>query len=209
MLVQHPFAVVTPSVDGDVLTVLARAEAAYTPGDLARLLPDRSVEGIRKVLVRLTGQGVVDAEPVGRAVRYRLNREHLAAEPILALAHQRDTLLERMGAHLGAWRPRPPYAALFGSAARGDMRRDSDIDVFVVRPDGVDDAVWDERVADLSRAVTRWTGNDGRVLEMTDAEVRAGAESGDPVLASVRDEALTILGPPTWLRRALLAGAGT
>lgn len=207
MLVQHPFAVVTPTVDGDVLAVLAGADAAYTPGDVARLVPNRSVEGIRKVLVRLAAHGVVDAEPVGRAVRYRLNREHLAAEPIIALARQRDALLERIGTHLDAWRPRPPYAALFGSAARGDMRPESDIDVFLVRPEGVDDALWDERVAGLARAVTRWTGNDGRVLEMTDAEVRAGAASGDPVLASVRDEALTVLGQPTWLRRALLAGA--
>jgi DNA-binding transcriptional ArsR family regulator len=206
VLVQRPFSVITPTLDGDVLAVLARAGAAFTPGDVARLVPDRSVEGIRKVLVRLTDHGVVDAEQVGRAVQYRLNREHLAAEPIMALARQRHTLLDRLATRLGGWRPRPPYAALFGSAARGDMRPDSDIDLFVVRPDATLDDDWEKQVTELSGAVTRWTGNDGRVLEMTEAEVRAAAAAGDPVLATVRDEGLTVLGPATWLRRALRAG---
>jgi len=59
---RHPFAVVTPTLDGDVLTRLAQAEAAFTPGQLQRILPGRSTEGIRKTLQRLTVQGVVDAE---------------------------------------------------------------------------------------------------------------------------------------------------
>jgi hypothetical protein len=34
----HPLATVTPTVDGDVLAVLAQNEATFTPGQLRRLL---------------------------------------------------------------------------------------------------------------------------------------------------------------------------
>ena len=204
MLVQHPLEVVTPTVDGDVLAVLAQAEAGFTPGDLARLIPQHSIEGIRKVLHRLAAQGIVDGQQVGRAVQYRLNRDHLAAAPILALARQRQTLLERLTALLAGWSPRPVYAALFGSAARGDMRVDSDIDLFLVRADGpLDEDRWEEQSGVLATFVTRWTGNDARVLEMTESEVRAGAASGDPVLRSILDDGIQVCGPASWLRRAV------
>ncbi|HYQ74974.1 nucleotidyltransferase domain-containing protein [Cellulomonas sp.] len=209
MLLQHPFGVITPTVDGDVLAVLAGAEAAFTTGDVARLVPDRSIEGIRRALTRLVGHGVVDAEQVGRTVRYRLNREHLAADAVVAVARQRSTLLTRVRERLAAWRPRPVHAALFGSAARGDMHLGSDVDLFLVRPDDAPADRWEDQVDALSRDVTRWTGNDTRVLAMTESEVRAGAASGDPVLASVRDDGLPLIGPEGWLRRALREGAAS
>src|SRR5665647_3393448 len=87
MQAQHPLAVVTPTLDGDVLTILALVEAPFTTGQLNRLLPDRSHDGIRKVMQRLVAQGVVDAERVGYASNYRLNREHLSAKPLSAPAN--------------------------------------------------------------------------------------------------------------------------
>jgi hypothetical protein len=207
VLLQHPFAVITPTVDGDVLAVLAGAEAAFTTGDVARVVPARSVEGIRRALTRLVSHGIVDAEQVGRTVRYRLNREHLAAGAVIAVARQRSILLTRLGERLAAWRPRPVHAALFGSAARGDMRLDSDVDLFLVRPDDAPDDRWEEQVDALSKDVTRWTGNDTRVLAMTESEVRAGAASRDPVLVSVRDEGVALVAPEGWLRGVLREGA--
>jgi arsenite-transporting ATPase len=64
------------------------------------------------------------------------------------------------------------YAALFGSAARGDMRPDSDIDIFLVRPTGSQLEAWERASSAFADRVTRWTGNDARVLEMTQAEVQ-------------------------------------
>jgi len=59
-------------------------------------------------------------------------------------------------------------------------------------------------VDELSREVTRWTGNDTRVLSMTEVEVSAGAMTRDPILQSLLDDALTISGEPIWLRRAVV-----
>jgi len=124
MELNHPLATVTPTLDGDVLAVLAQQEAAFTTGQLHRVLNRYSEEGIRKVLLRLTRQGVVHSERVGNAYSYRLNREHLAAGPILELARLAHTLLQRIEHRLESWAFPPTYAAVFGSAARGTMTED-------------------------------------------------------------------------------------
>jgi hypothetical protein len=56
-------------VDGDVLAVLALNEATFTPGQLRRLLGRYSEAGVRKVLMRLTEQGVVHGDRVGWAIQ--------------------------------------------------------------------------------------------------------------------------------------------
>ncbi len=73
---QHPLAVVTPTLDGDVLGVLALADEAFTTGQLHRTLARFSEDGIRKALARLRKQGIVVSEPAGKAYLYRFNRDH-------------------------------------------------------------------------------------------------------------------------------------
>jgi predicted nucleotidyltransferase len=202
MQTQHPLAVVTPTLDGDVLAVLAAADASYTVGSVQKVLGSRSYEGIHKVLTRLSIQGTVTSQRVGSVTSYRLNREHLAAPHIIALANLRAALMDRVRTHVEAWPTPPVWAALFGSAACGQMRPESDLDLFLVDP-AVDPERWETLVDQLAREATRWTGNDTRVLSMTEAEVRAGAMTRDPILQSLLDDALTISGEPMWLRRAV------
>lgn len=202
MDLQHPFSVVTPTVDGDVLRVLAGADAAFTGREVHRLIGRYSEAGVRNVLGRLVDQGVVLLERVGAAYTYRLNRDHLAAPHIIGLAGLRAELLSRLRTRLAEWDPAPVYAALFGSAARGDMRPDSDIDVFIVRPDDVDpdDEPWSSQVGELISDATRWTGNDTRPLESGDTETRRAIRRGEPVLQAIRTEGIHLVGPSDYLR---------
>lgn len=202
MQTQHPLAVVTPTLDGDVLAVLAAADAPFTVGSVQKLLGGRSHEGIRKVLTRLSIQGTVTSQQVGSVMSYRLNREHLAAQHIIALTNLRTTLMGRVRTHVEGWPTPPVWAALFGSAARGQMRPESDIDLFLVDP-AVDAERWEALIDQLAREATKWTGNDTRVLSMTETEVGIAAMKRDPILQSLLDDALTISGEPTWLRRAV------
>lgn len=207
MQLQRPLAVVTSTIDGDVLSLLAGAAGSFTTGQLHRLVPRRSVDGIRLALSRLADQGIVDAEQVGRAVRYSLNRAHLAAPAIMLLADQRAELLRRIGEDLSNWSDPPVYAAIFGSASRGDMRPDSDIDLFLVRPDRADDARWEEAVEHLAQRITRWTGNDAQPLVMSVDEVTRGAGS-ERVLHDIARDGLGVgvHGPSSWLRRQMKLG---
>jgi hypothetical protein len=204
----HPLRVVTASLDGDLLAVLSGADAAFTGRQLARMVAASS-EGARMALTRLVEQGVVHRQPAGAAQMFRLNRDHLAAGPILALASLREQFLDRVRAELAAWAPGPAYAALFGSSARGDERPDSDIDVFLLRPTGVDgsDAGWRAQAARLEADMTRWTGNDARILEFSADDLARHRRPGrdpdvvdDSVVDDVLRDGIPLAGDPGLLR---------
>ena len=204
MELNRPLATITPTLDGDVLAVLAQHDATFTTGQLHRVLNRYSEEGIRKVLLRLTRQGVVHSQRVGNAYSYRLNRQHLAADPIIQLARLPRTLLQRLEDRLNSWAIPPTYAAVFGSAARGTMTEDSDLDLLLVRADDTPIHIWDEQVADLVADVSRWTGNDTRPLEYTVSELTTARD--EFVLRDVLEDGLTVAGRRAWLSRQLRAG---
>ncbi len=210
MQLNRPFATVTPTLDGDVLAVLASAEVTFTISQIQRILITASGEGIRKVLNRLTAQGVVLHDQVGRTNTYRLNTEHLAAEPIMTLARLASTFLNRLEEHLDGWGKTLRYAAVFGSAATGRMKLDSDIDLILVRASGSSqdgDDGWEQRVTELARLVTAWTGNDGRIVEYAEEEFRAAAAAGEPLLRDVAKQGLTVAGTRAWLNAQLRGAA--
>jgi predicted transcriptional regulator len=201
MELSRPLSTVTPTLDGDVLAVLARHDATFTTGQLHRVLTQHSEEGIRRVLQRLTKQGVVQSDRVGNAFTYRLNLDHLAAEHIIGLARLQETLLNRLEDRLASWEVPPIYAAVFGSAARGSMTVDSDLDLLLVRPDDAPADLWDGQVDLLVSDITRWVGTDARSLQFTTGELAARRD--EPVLHSVLSEGLTVAGTRAWLHKQL------
>lgn len=206
MQLNKPFAAVTPTLDGDVLAVLASADAAFTIGQVHRMLATASAEGIRKVLNRLAVQGVVLHDKVGRTNTYRFNTEHLAAEPIMALARLHSEFLKRLEEHLQGWGGALAYAAVFGSAATGQMRIDSDIDLLLVRASDSgsgDSDLWDSRVTEVARCITAWTGNDGRIVEYGADDFRAAAAAGEPLLRDIAKQGLTVAGRRSWFTAQL------
>ncbi|WP_263092273.1 nucleotidyltransferase domain-containing protein [Curtobacterium sp. RIT-PI-V] len=196
MQLQSPFATVTTSVDGDVLAVLARAPGPMTIADICSLVPDRSYAGVRNSADRLVEQGVVDGHRTGRTKSFSLNREHLAADAITALADLRRAFLERLRS---GCRPIPlVYAALFGSGARGEMRPDSDLDVcFIVERGRRAEA--EDQIHAVCRAAGRWTGNAVRPVLFDEDEI----DGIDPLLASVAGDGIPIAGDGRWLSRKL------
>lgn len=209
MQLNRPFATVTPTLDGDVLGVLAGSEVTFTVSQISRILTTASGEGIRKVLNRLTAQGVVIRDHVGATHTYRLNTQHLAAEPILALSRLISKLLTLVERRLDSWSEPAVYAAVFGSAATGQMTLGSDIDIFIVRGDrvlsdgaGAADA-WEEQLHDLARSVTAWTGNDTRIIDYTADGFRRAAAAGEPLLREVAKQGLTVAGSRSWLVKQL------
>ncbi len=198
---KRPLAVVTPTLDGDVLAVLSQSDATFTTGQLHRMLPQVSEDGIRKALRRLCAQGIVLSEKAGNAYLYRFNRDHLAAGPILELARQRATLLSRIEERLKTWRFPPMYAAVFGSMAEGTAGVGSDVDLLLVRPDDSPDDEWDAQVADLTVNISKWTGNDARPIEFSVGDLSARRE--ERLFAEVLAKGLTVCGQRAWLQRRI------
>jgi DNA-binding transcriptional ArsR family regulator len=200
MQIQRPFAVVTPTVDGDVLAVLARHDSPLTASDIHRAIGARSIEGVRLVLNRLGGQGLVTVGRVGRTATYALNRDHLAAPAVLELASLRAELVDRLRSCIASWIVQPVVAALFGSFARGDSCLESDVDLFLVhsRLDDDHEPLWSDQIARLADAVGRWTGNAAQILQYEAEEIDAGDRGIDEVVVAIARERVLLAGPEAW-----------
>lgn len=171
MRLSHPFELITPTVDGDILAVLARAEGPFSGRQIHRLAGRRSEPGIRKGLDRLVEQGIVLRRRVGNTNLHSLNQEHLAAEAIVAVARLRDTAFAYMSSQLEAWSTPPVLATVFGSTARREEDVDSDIDVLLIRPRNVEPETWHRSVSKFASAVAVAIGNDVRLLDLTCEEL--------------------------------------
>ncbi len=204
MELEHPLAVVTAGVDGEVLYSLASTTSGLTVPQLVAVIVSRSPAGIRRSLERLTTQGIVTRQVVGRTQLFSLNREHLAAGAIRDLAGLRSRFLERLRTTVAAWPEPPVFGAIYGSAARGEMHADSDIDLLLVRPPGVGDDQWTSRLAQLTSQVTQWTGNDARIVDMDESEAAARRDS--EFLRNIVRDAVVFAGREDWLERAGRAG---
>jgi len=198
MNVARPYSAVSPSLDGDVLVALSRTTRPLTGRRVAAMLAYGSPDGVQKALDRLVDQGIVRREPAGRALMHTLNRDHLAAPAVEALATMRSDLLRRLRTALSSWSPPAVHASLFGSTARGDGDVDSDIDIFVVRPDPVDeeDPRWREQRERLAADVLTWTGNHAALVESSEGQLSEMARSGAPILDALRRDAISLGGTP-------------
>lgn len=127
-----PTSAVTATLDGPVLAVLASSGKPLTAGEVTAQMPRGSEVGVRRSLARLVEQGIVQATEMGRNRVHELNRDHIAAPVAMLLAGLRLELWKRLRAKLSAWKPRPIYACVFGSAARADGDSWSDIDLLLV-----------------------------------------------------------------------------
>lgn len=204
MLLQRPFEAVTPTLDGPVLQVLAGADTWFSVSRVTALVGDASVAGVRKALNRLTSQGLVRRHEDGVAYLYELNREHLLAGPVLEIARARDRLRERVIEHASRWDDPPRLLALFGSAARGHMHADSDLDVLAVADDP--DDRWLDDLGSLCGAMASWTGNDARPLILTPHELTMGT---DAVVREIGRDALVLFGDANLLHHVRSLAVGT
>ena len=94
-----PTRALTPTLDGPVLAVLARAGRPLTVGEIAQQAVRGSEIGIRRSVARLVEQGLVTATQMGRNLVHELNRDHVAARAALALADLRLELGNGYGSH--------------------------------------------------------------------------------------------------------------
>ena len=160
---------------------------------------------MRRAAERLVAQGIVSRRVAGRSRLYSLNRQHLAARPIQELANLREQLIGKLRQLLPTWKPKPVAAAMFGSVARGAASEVSDLDLLIVRRDDVDPdlGAWRDAIDALARDVTAWTGNDTRILEVSEREALS-ADAERVVVDAVRD-GINLLGAQGLRRRMTMS----
>ena len=82
----------------------------------------------------------------------------------------------------GAW--------LFGSAARGDGDRDSDIDLVASR--SVDNDQWAGQASGLISQGRTWTGNPVQLVEHTRRSFTALVGAGNPLVTAIRADGIAL-----------------
>lgn len=193
----RPYTALSPTLEGDVLAVLVKTTRGLTGREVARLVRRGSQRGVLAALERLVNHGLVAREEAGPSFQYTLNREHLAAPAVEALAGMRAALWARLRSLVAAWSPAATHASVFGSAARAEGDTTSDIDILIVRPEGLDpeDPRWRTQIADLAEQVRLWTGNHAGISEVGAGDLSRLTQQQPALAENLRADAVTLLGP--------------
>jgi len=185
---------VTSPVRGALLQALARLEQPVTRRQLA-VAADVAPGNASAVIGELIRVGLVHETVAGRASMVMLNRSHLAAGPVIALAGLRGELIRRLRERLSGW-PDVLGAWLFGSVARGAADGDSDIDLLIVADD-LESPDLHERLALLEADVRSWTGNDLQLVEHAASSWRKLVRSKNPLVEQIRLDGIALAGDAT------------
>ncbi|MCP3936691.1 MAG: helix-turn-helix domain-containing protein [Actinomycetia bacterium] len=191
----HPVEAVIPGTQGRVLAVLAEATAELNLRTVARLA-DVSPAQASRVLPGLVQLGLVERREVPPSSLFRLSCQNVAAQVVVELARSRDMALQRIGSAAGDLPVPPASVIVFGSFARREADRHSDIDAVMVRPDGIDadDDAWTSGVQQWREAVRAITGNPVEVIETDRAEVAEKLRSTRTLWRDVARDGVVVQG---------------
>jgi DNA-binding transcriptional ArsR family regulator len=196
MDVGRPAAFILPPGTEAVLRVLAGVDGSLGVREVARLA-GVSANRASQVLADLAEHGLVLVEERGAGRLCRLNRLHLAAEPLLAFVNLRGALMELLRSEIESWPRRPLHVSLFGSAARGDGGTASDLDLLTIRPEdrsGPEDEEWEQQLFDSGERIMAATGNRAAWLVTTPPGLRRAVKASEPVVAEWRRDGIHLAG---------------
>jgi predicted nucleotidyltransferase len=187
----EPFGGVIPGARGAVLATLLRTGEPLTGRQIYGLVSDDySLWSVQEALKALSQIGLVDTQTVGRAGVHVINEGHSSVAPLRELA---DPILALASAIGDAIDSDVQAVILFGSIARGEATRESDIDLAVISS-----PTWDKRI-ELQDTVREWLGNNCDVLVFTEAEFSRLAATGEPVVSDIVRDGVALVGSkPRW-----------
>jgi predicted nucleotidyltransferase len=191
----RPVEAVIPGAQGRILAVLAETSAELNLRTIARL-SRVSVAQASRVLPTLVSLGIVERREAPPSALFRFVPENVASRAVMALAEARHVVLDELAGQASELAPRPFSVIVFGSFARGEAAGESDLDIVVVRANGVeeDDAAWRSAVLDWTERVRRLTGNDVGVVEVNQSEAARLLRSRKPLWLDVQRDGVVICG---------------
>jgi predicted nucleotidyltransferase len=191
---RNPVEAVIPGVHGRVLAVLLNSTGDLNVRNVARVA-GVSVAQASRVLPGLVALGMVERHEVPPSSLFRLVPEHVASKALLALADSRRTFLNQLGTLVKTIRPVPTSVIVFGSVARGDSEKTSDIDLVVVLPVGrFNEERWSEELEKFRLSAQTASGNKVEILEVevVEAHDRLAARRG--VWRDIRRDGIVVFG---------------
>jgi predicted nucleotidyltransferase len=169
-------------------------------------------EGVRGILGDLEQTGLVEMLGEGRARLYRAVADHPIAAALAGMFRAEEARFHdiRRAVEVCASHPHILAVWLFGSAARGTDRVDSDLDLAVVIDAAADEvARLADALRDALREPERRLGFVASVVAMSPDDLRQHIASRSPLLADLLEDGRALKGPPpAWLVDRLTAEIG-
>ena len=192
---RHPIEAVVPGAQGRVIAALLGTSGELNLRTIARVA-GVSIAQASRVLPGLVELGMIERREVPPSSLFRLVPEHVATRALLQLADARTVVMTEMGRAASKIRPAPVSVVTFGSFARGDSEPDSDIDVIVVRPTGIDadDDRWTHTIEQWRATVSRVAGTTVEILEVDTDAVVAKLSGGTQLWRDVHRDGQVVFG---------------
>ena len=185
-----------------LLRVILPLTHGVTGREAQRLARVKSDGGAREALAELDALGILHRDYSPASNLYRINRDHELFAPLRLLfnaeAARAATLREMLREALAAagQLSRTASVTLFGSAARGDTRPDSDADLFLIAADDAAVEPVRDAVLDAEELISRRTGLRISPLVLSLRRVRERYHDGDPLLQDIETQGRLLLGQP-------------
>lgn len=192
---REPVQAVIPGAQGRILAVLCQTSAELNLRTIARL-SGVSVAQASRVMPTLVDLGLVERREAPPSALFKFVPDHVAARAVTALADARRTVLGEMGESASRLSVAPLSVIVFGSFARGEADRSSDLDILLVRPAGVDaeDAQWRAAIDGWVEGVCRLSGNPVELLEVGGEEVGAKLRSKRQLWSDIQRDGIAVHG---------------
>jgi predicted nucleotidyltransferase len=191
---RQPVEAVIPGAQGKLLAVFAETTAGLSVRTAARL-SGVSLAQTSRILPELATLGILDRTEIPPSTVYQLVEENAASRAIRSLARSRDRVLSELGGLAKSMVIPPVSIIVFGSFARGEAGRESDIDIVMVRGSCIDaSSEWSEGLDEWRRSARRLTGNEVEVMEVDEFDVSLRLRSRRPVWQDIRREGIVVFG---------------
>ncbi|MGH9076468.1 MAG: nucleotidyltransferase domain-containing protein [Acidimicrobiales bacterium] len=189
-----------PGARGQVLSALTRNTSPQTVRQVS-LSAGVSWSQTAQVIDDLAGLGIVERRPTPGAILVRLAPDNVAAGAIQAITDLRTPAIDALRHEADPITPAPLSLTVFGSFARGEARRDSDVDVVAVHdpaaaPGGAEEDLWTETIGRWVGAARSITGNAVHLIDLKVSELRPAPRKAPTWLRDASKDGIVIAGRP-------------
>ncbi len=189
----RPLQAIIPGSQGKILSVLVTVESELNVRTIARLASVSNAQASR-VLAQLVDLGLLIRREVAPASLFMFNKKHVLAAPLLEIVQSRETFVKILAQKISTLEAPPSNVTIFGSFVTGEADVDSDIDIAVVRPSGVDENLWLHTVDSISTFVEESTGNEADILELDECEIGGRMEKPTQLWKDICEVSILVYG---------------
>lgn len=179
-----------------ILRYLCQAGGSHTGRAIAKAVAV-SHTAVSRTLQHLAESELVDLRPVGRAVIGSFNRDHWLAAALAGLFRAEATYREQLASRLNkAMQPAPISVILFGSMARGEVRRASDIDILCIIAQAKDQEHLERGLHAAAADLRRTFGHPVNALVWSKRVLTQRYQAKDPLARNIVNSGEILYGAP-------------